>query len=159
MGLDSQKDLHANAPSLLRRVCSLCAGVAVLAPALYILDIGCVFRFMTGIPCPGCGMTRAWLTALRGDLAAAVAYHPLFWAVPVAGALVFAQERSVRWHRACVFAAGVLIAVFIVLWAVRLVLPADAGLFFGGVAPAGVPADIIHFECPRWLEWIGALID
>ncbi len=150
-----QKRPYGDAPSLLRRVLSLCAGIAALALALYVLDIGCVFRLVTGIPCPGCGMTRAWLAALRGDFAAAVAYHPLFWAVPVAFALVFAQERHARWRRVCTGAALVLVAALVALWVVRLVLPADAGLLFGGATPAGVPADVIYIERPRWLALLG----
>lgn len=50
---------------------------------LYITDIGCIFRAITGVPCPGCGMTRAWLAFLTGHFDAALAYHPLFWCVPV----------------------------------------------------------------------------
>ncbi len=150
-----QKRPYGDAPSLLRRVLSLCAALATLALALYVLDIGCVFRLVTGIPCPGCGMTRAWLAALRGDFAAAAAYHPLFWAVPVAFALVFAQERRARWHRVCTGAALVLVAALVALWVVRLVLPADAGLLFGGATPAGVPADVIYIERPRWLALLG----
>lgn len=44
---------------------------------------GCLFRNLTGIPCPGCGMTRAWLSALRLDILAAFQHHPLFWSVPL----------------------------------------------------------------------------
>ena len=44
---------------------------------------GCLFRNLIGIPCPGCGMTRAWLCVLRMDLMAAFRYHPIFWGVPV----------------------------------------------------------------------------
>ncbi len=158
MGESEQKKPCEGASSLLRRVLSLCAGLAILALGLYALDIGCVFRFVTGVPCPGCGMTRAWLAALCGDLAAAVAYHPLFWAVPAAFALVFAQERLPRGRRVCVVAAGVLVAAFVVLWGVRLMMPADAGLFFGGTAPAGVPADVISIERPRWFALLAGLI-
>lgn len=42
----------------------------------------CVFRHVTGLPCPTCGMTRAWLSALRLDFGAAFSYHPMFWVVP-----------------------------------------------------------------------------
>ncbi len=49
---------------------------------LYVSKIGCVILRATGINCLGCGMTRAWLSALRLDLAAAVDYHLMFWSVP-----------------------------------------------------------------------------
>ena len=44
---------------------------------------GCLIRELTGIPCPGCGMSRAWFAALRLDLGAAFSLHPMFWSVPV----------------------------------------------------------------------------
>ena len=117
---------HKGTAELLRRALFCTGALFVAWLALYLLDIGCIFRLMTGIPCPGCGMTRAWLAALRLDYAAAFAYHPLFWVVPIAFVLAFVRI-------------------------VRLVNPADAGLLFGGYAPAGVPDDIIHLEPPRWL--------
>ena len=45
----------------------------------------CVIRTIIGIPCPGCGLSRAWLAALRLELSAAFSYHPLFWTVPLLG--------------------------------------------------------------------------
>ena len=35
------------------------------------------------IPCPCCGMTRAWFCVLRMDLAGAIQMHGMFWSVPV----------------------------------------------------------------------------
>ena len=32
-----------------------------------------------GVPCPGCGLTRATLALLRGDVRAALHFHPLVW--------------------------------------------------------------------------------
>ena len=37
----------------------------------------CVFRSLTGIPCPGCGSTRAATAMLQGDLASSLASNPL----------------------------------------------------------------------------------
>jgi len=37
----------------------------------------CPFALGTGMACPGCGMTRAASMLFRGDLAAAVTFHPL----------------------------------------------------------------------------------
>lgn len=36
----------------------------------------CMFAEMTGLPCPGCGMTRASLALMRGDLRTALLFHP-----------------------------------------------------------------------------------
>jgi hypothetical protein len=37
----------------------------------------CAFKWLTGWSCPTCGLTRAFCHALRGNLAASVAFHPL----------------------------------------------------------------------------------
>lgn len=147
---------HKGAAELIRRAFS-CIGVLFIAwLALYLLDIGCVFRLMTGIPCPGCGMTRAWLAALRLDFAAAFAYHPLFWVVPIAFVLAFVREEvaSSKLKRGIDIVVIVLCVLVVAVWIVRLVSPADAGLLFGGRVPAGVPTDIIHLEQPRWLTFL-----
>ncbi len=37
----------------------------------------CPFALCTGMACPGCGMTRAASNLIRGDIGAAITYHPL----------------------------------------------------------------------------------
>jgi len=37
----------------------------------------CSFRAMTGLPCPGCGLTRSFCEIARGNITAALAMHPL----------------------------------------------------------------------------------
>ena len=146
------------------------AGVGV---ALYLVDVGCVFRQVTGLACPGCGMTRAWLSLLRLDVAAAAAYHPLFWVVPLAIGLLWAQEVCGRLVRSADAPSGrtlrlargflrcynavllVLVCALLALWVIRLLDPADAGLLFGGVAPAGVEPDIVGWSRPTWMGWLG----
>lgn len=44
----------------------------------------CPFLYFFGIPCPGCGMTRALIAAARLDFKAAFYYHPLFLVVIIA---------------------------------------------------------------------------
>ena len=52
---------------------------------LYTFVIGrCPILWLTGVPCPGCGMTRALTHAVRLDFAGAFYYHPLWFAVPPA---------------------------------------------------------------------------
>lgn len=42
------------------------------------IHIVCYFKALTGIPCPGCGLTRAYLALFKGNLTRALFFHPLF---------------------------------------------------------------------------------
>lgn len=46
-------------------------------------NISCLIKKVTGIVCPGCGMTRAYISLLHFDFAKAFEYHKMFWSVPV----------------------------------------------------------------------------
>lgn len=82
------------------------------------LGHGCPIRWLTGIPCPGCGLSRAYLALLRGDLAGAFAFHPLFWAVPVLIlAVLWRGGRGKRAARFIVFSLG---AAFLLVYIWRL---------------------------------------
>jgi Protein of unknown function (DUF2752) len=68
------------------------AGVAALA-ALPPLQGGvslCPVAVFTGVPCPGCGMTRAFSHLVNGDLSSALDFHPLVIPIVVIGALAWA---------------------------------------------------------------------
>lgn len=63
------------------------AGRALLLFALFV-PVGlavasgfplCPTAGMFGIPCPGCGLTRAVLAAVQGNFSGAFHYHPLFF--------------------------------------------------------------------------------
>jgi hypothetical protein len=41
-----------------------------------VIPFFCPFKVLTGIPCPGCGMTRAMLSMAKGDLNRAFMYNP-----------------------------------------------------------------------------------
>ncbi len=78
----------------------------------------CPFKALTGLPCPGCGMTHAFLALGRLDLAGACADNPLVFplAVLVALCAIGRIPRSLRSPKVTVPAlAGVLI-----FWAFRL---------------------------------------
>lgn len=63
---------------LLLTICYFLA-VAILR----MLDFSCIFDSLLHIPCPGCGMTRATLQALQGNLSIAFKEHLMFWAMPI----------------------------------------------------------------------------
>ena len=54
----------------------------VLVLVLYFTNIRCPFRAVTGIPCPGCGLSRAVFSAAALNFKAAFSYHPLFFLAP-----------------------------------------------------------------------------
>lgn len=58
-----------------------------------LLGIGCPIRFLTGISCLGCGMTRACAALLQLDFAAAIQYHPLVFLLPVFALLFLFREK------------------------------------------------------------------
>lgn len=37
----------------------------------------CYFHLLTGLYCPGCGGTRAWISLLQGHFLQSLAYHPV----------------------------------------------------------------------------------
>ena len=106
------------------------AGLVVLAvwtppddPALSI----CLTRRALGLPCPGCGLTRALAQLLQGNLARAMALHPLaplaaadavagwsLWGLALYGLAPAPPVRAVR----LVLLAQ--LALFVALWLGRL---------------------------------------
>ena len=48
----------------------------------------CPFRLITGLPCPGCGLTRSWVALAHGDAAAAFSSN-LFGPLAFAASFVF----------------------------------------------------------------------
>lgn len=59
------------------------AGYFTDCALFYALKITCLFKPLLGITCPGCGMTRATISALRFDFSAAFSHHYMFWAMPI----------------------------------------------------------------------------
>ena len=58
---------------------------ALILVGYLILKPTCPMLWLLHIPCPGCGMTRAWLRVLELDFAGAFQMHGMFWSVPLLG--------------------------------------------------------------------------
>ena len=62
--------------------------LAVLVIANTPISIPCIWRVITGIPCPACGFSRAAIYALRLDIVSAAQANILFWPF-IIGAMVY----------------------------------------------------------------------
>ena len=96
---------------------------AVLLALLFLLFVyKCPFHYFLHIPCPGCGISRAYMAALRLDFKAAFAYHPLF--PTVAPAILYVAHRGalkVRLKaRTEIIVYGVLLVLFIAVYIIRM---------------------------------------
>lgn len=87
--------------------------IALLLLFLWFSGYQCPLLFFFGIPCPFCGMTRAFLCLLSGDLTTAFYYHPL-WPVVLGIFIIFPLWKfrllhlSDKWIDHGAFAIGIL---------------------------------------------------
>lgn len=137
---------------------------AVVAAGLVVLGFGvaafgppfCPSALFFGVPCPGCGLTRATVAMLRLDFGAALRFHPLAPVlVPLfGGAVLLALVDYVRgpdqprvtpawWTgRTATIAFSGLLAALLGVWVAR----------FAGYLGGPVPVESFHDLEARWLE-------
>lgn len=107
--------------------------IAALLPAGGIEDgpVLCPFRALTGLPCPGCGLTRSWVYLMHGDIGSSLAsnwFGPVLIVAIVLLAVVSVRARLARKRPAdldkLVKSPVVLglFALFVAYGAVRLIL-------------------------------------
>ncbi len=102
----------------IKLVCLLC--VAALATVLYISGIGCVWRRLLGIQCPGCGMTRAVISLLRGDIVGAMGYNFMVVSLPVMLVYIMCDGRILKSKAADYAVLWCIAAGFAVRWVLVL---------------------------------------
>jgi hypothetical protein len=99
------------------------AGMWNFETGLHAISPPCLFHLLTGMDCPGCGMTRAFLRLAHGDIAGAWALHPFspFFAVLLLAlawgpkSLWSAMQQSVLAQRVAIVALTLLLGWW--LWA------------------------------------------
>ena len=74
------------------------AGLGALSTTEHGLRVGearlpslCLLRNVTGLPCPGCGLTRSWVDLVRGDLGASLGHHRLGWLI-----MLYVAAQAIR---------------------------------------------------------------
>ena len=88
-------------------------GIIITIISLFRSSSMCIFYNYTSIPCPACGMTRAFKTLLSFDIMKAFWYHPLFPLV------ILFPYIYVKMDKRLIYIIGIL---FIVTWIIRLIL-------------------------------------
>lgn len=120
----------------------LVLSLLVLAAGLVLFDVPlCPSAALLGIPCPGCGLTRATLALLSFDPARAFSLHPLvfvlaplYFGLLAAAALGYVRGPKARpapsWisGRWLTRGAWLLLSLVLLVWAARF-----AGVFGGPV--------------------------
>ncbi|MEY3472821.1 MAG: hypothetical protein RLY22_324 [Actinomycetota bacterium] len=79
-------------PALFTGLAAAGLGYLLLVPNEF--KIPCVFNYATGLQCPGCGLTRASLAILRGDIQAAYSFNQLVFYVPLFLVALYFANRS-----------------------------------------------------------------
>lgn len=78
-------------------------GILPVAALIALFANGCLWQAVSGLPCPGCGVTRAWLCALAGDFHQAMRLNaffiPLTVMVPVVVGYMWLDRAMPRWLR------------------------------------------------------------
>ena len=96
------------------------AAYALFVFLLWYHRVPCFVLSLTGLPCAGCGMTRAWLSVLRLDFAAAFLYNPLFWSVPILYAYILWDGHPFPHYKVNRWGLVLLLIAFGVLGVMRL---------------------------------------
>lgn len=108
-------------------ICAVTA-VVVLYTAMELIGITCPIKFITGISCAGCGMSRAWMAFLQLDIAKAFEYHPLFWLVPIAVIVLLCKSKiNIKIYKIIIFT---IIIMFAIVYIFRLIWSGDDVVVF-----------------------------
>jgi hypothetical protein len=115
----------------------------VYAPWVHNGPVLCPFRYFTGLPCPGCGLTRSFCAMSQGHFCDAMAFHilgPVLFAGLLVGIpLVLVQgltRRRIRAVNSVLFSArlGYLAAATLAgFHLVRLIVMACQGTLWAGM--------------------------
>lgn len=67
--------------------------IFVIAIYLIITRFTCLIKYITGFPCPACGLTRAYKALLYLNFSEAWNYNPLYWFIPPTVLFIIAAEK------------------------------------------------------------------
>ena len=80
------------------------AAVVVLYVILESFGVTCPIKYITGISCAGCGMSRAWISLLHFNIHDAFMYHPLFFLPPVVVIVMLLKSKiNIKFYKIFMF--------------------------------------------------------
>lgn len=92
--------------------------IFVLYALLSYFGIGCPIKYITGISCPGCGMTRALISLLKLDINKAFYFHPLFPLVIIFLIVYcFKSKVNYKYYKCFIF---IIVILFLIIYTYRL---------------------------------------
>ncbi len=98
----------------------ICALKISLAFIIIFFFYKCPFKLLFDIPCPGCGMTRAYKALLQLDFVAAFEYHLLFPLPILAVIYQFFNKKFNIGRKNELIALFVILLLFFVRWIIIL---------------------------------------
>lgn len=89
--------------------------VVVLYVILESFGVTCPIKYITGISCAGCGMSRAWIALLHFNIHEAFMYHPLFFLPPVVVIVMLLKSKiNIKFYKILMFTmAGAFVIVYL----------------------------------------------
>ena len=89
--------------------------VVVLYVILESFGVTCPIKYITGISCAGCGMSRAWIALLHFNIHEAFMYHPLFFLPPVVVIFMLLKSKiNIKFYKIfMVTMAGAFVIVYL----------------------------------------------
>ena len=111
-----------------RGMISAIVAVVILYIFLECFGITCPIKFITGVSCAGCGMSRAWLACLRFYFKKSFYYHPLF-IFPPCMVCVFLMRNKINAVIYKVF-TGFVLLFFCAIYLYRMIAGNNDIVFF-----------------------------
>ena len=96
------------------------AAIVALVATMWVFNVPCPIKHVTGISCAGCGMSRAFVSAISLNFADAFRYHPL-WVIVVPVSIALAILGAKEKKRAAGILVAAVVVVFLAIWIIRIV--------------------------------------
>lgn len=116
-----------------RKVCIILILAVIIAALAAFGLLPCGIKLLFGVPCPTCGITRAYFSLARGDLQSAFGYHPLFWLLPLCLILCVLIKNTYA-RRAILIVCG---AVYLAVYIIRMIM------YFPSTSPMDFSSDAV----------------